>query len=348
MKLFLKLAVIGLSIGFMRPVFAGGILCEAEACTVTAEFTDAVVQQIVNIPQINHLTLNDVPNAALIQLPKLSDTITALEINSTSVINISYVNQLKNLKTLKLKNIASVSLARLDKLNDLAHLEIDNAKHATDFSFLSKLTQLETLTLSHIPPNVGKLPSLKPLQNLKKLVLNVVKLQDLSSLEELDNLKELQLLEVIAHDFSFIGQLTKLERLILGKAQFTDYSVLSKLSQLRTFQADEASGFTDLSLLPRENLSVLELQNHRKISHWSALKDLKNLTEVSVSYTNFSDLSTLSNANKLIMLNIDGCTVTHFDAIKKLPELAVISLSNTQGADEHLTGFLNPDINIIQ
>lgn len=278
--------------------------------------------------EINHIMAKDFsPLAELTQLEELYLTCP----ND----NITFLNQLKNLKILCLKG-------------DPENLEP-----------LANLTNLEGLLIySSIYSNIDELNNpyyvenykLSPLQNLKKLKTLILfsNVKDLTPLSELKELNALQICSKLISDISPIENLTDLKVLSLEHPRAQDWTINS-LSVFKNFCENPEipiispmDGFNeiykkedaiDLSYLNKlNNLTQLKIIKG-SISNLESISNLTNLELLELYSNNIDDIQPVANLTKLKDLRLDINNIKNIEALSNLIELEGLILRNNDIED---------------
>ena len=200
-----------------------------------------------------------------------------------------------NLQRLDLNRTSVSDISSLSGLVNLERLFLNNTQ-VSDISSLSGLTNLEKLLLSYT--QVSDISSLSALTNLKELSLYNTQVSDISSLSGLTNLQELYLYNTQVSDISSLSALTNLEWLFLYNTQVSDISSLSGLTNLEWLVLENTQVSDISSLSGLTNLEWLVLEN-TQVSDISSLSGLTNLQYLYLENTQVSDVSSLSDLTKL-------------------------------------------------
>lgn len=186
-----------------------------------------------------------------------------------------------------------------------------------------KTMNLNSSGITHIKP-------LAHLNNLSKLFLNNVKVEDFTPLNQLPTLTYLELATTHINDLVSLSSLTNLSVLNLMNIKAQDFSPLSHLSKLTILELG-STPFNDLtSLSPLTNLSALGLMD-TKIQEVTSLSLLTNLTMLDLGKTAISILKPLTSLSKLSYLGLNTKIVSkdEIETLKKThPNLAVEDNSN--------------------
>jgi Leucine-rich repeat (LRR) protein len=167
----------------------------------------------------------DVSAEEILLNPKLRNiqTLKLSECDRSVLVNVSTLANLESLN-LRLTNTSVVDVSGLSKLSNLKSLDLTNAK-LLDVSTLSELKSLESLDLSWT--NIDDVSALATLTNLKSLSLTWTNVVDVAGLQILTNLKSLDLSYTNVVDVSTLATLTSLKSLTLRGTK-VDVSGLKK------------------------------------------------------------------------------------------------------------------------
>ena len=226
-----------------------------------------------------------------------------LDLNVTSVSDISPLAQLTNLTRLKLSGISVSDISPLAQLSSLSQLFLYGRAieemSVNDISPLTQLTNLTELELFNIP--VMDISFLGQLTNLTKLAVGGNSLCDISPLTQLTSLTELELYSESEIDISSLAQLTNLTKLTLMGMSINDISPLAQLTRL-----------TVLSLVMTP------------VSDIRPLAQLSSLTELRLVGTLVSDISPLAQLTNLTMLILLETPVSDISPLAHLEYLKII------------------------
>jgi len=235
---------------------------------------------------------------------------------------------LKNFKRLRRLEITGSSLADLSFLEFhpfLTHLKIGNCQ-LCDTTILEKLQLLDHLEL--VSTNFYHLNFIDQLRNLTQL--------NLSGNERIA-------------DYSRLIRLHKLKKLRLGGAAVRNILFMDRLEYLDTLEL-ESTDIHNISVLKGLNgLGSLSLKNNKKISDFTPLMLLYNLTELDLRNNYIRDCSFLNELGDLRKLDISDNSIIDMSPIIALGNLKELNLSLNKGLKDitplmYLTGLTNLDI----
>lgn len=161
-----------------------------------------------------------------------------VEVEDCDKVDLSGINQIKNLENLKIDSDDGVQ--NIDALKDLKKLKFLNLK-GVDQKDVSTIGQLKELIYLELTGDFDNINSFKNLKNLEFLTLSSNNLEDISPISKLKNLEDLEIGECPK-----VADISTLDRNIISNL------VVSKnvsAKQLLDYQK-----FTDLALQEKENL----------------------------------------------------------------------------------------------
>lgn len=188
----------------------------------------------------------------------------------------------KNLDELHISEYTGSDSSVISSFTNLSFLELGRAENIKDFSFVSKFTKLKRLFLSE-----SYVSSLEPLKNL-------------TNLTELD----------ISGDFSDLTplkDLTKLRTLTLSSDNLSDLSPIKNLSVLNFIYLTACSL---KNIAPLSNLKILSWVSIgccNSIENYAPLKDLSNLTHLSVNSSAQNDANIAELKKSGLDIKFENC-----------------------------------------
>ena len=176
--------------------------------------------------------------------------------------------------------------------------------------------------------------------NVEKLYLDVEGLSELDSAAQLDKLKELT---IITDEYSgytdsavFAGlyQLTELEVLSIDSKDLRDIGFLENMTKLREFTVINAEILDVESILDRaDTLEKLTVWHTYKVTDYSPVFELTNLTQLAVELTDDSEVPSLSAFKNLKLFAVGHAYgVDNVVTAKGLEELVLVN--NYDGTEE--------------
>lgn len=169
--------------------------------------------------------------------------------------------------------------------------------------------------------------------NIEKLYLNVDSLEELDSAAQLEKLKELT---IITDEYSgytdsavFAGlyQLTELEVLYIDSQDLRDIGFLENMTKLREFTVINAEILDLEGILKRaDTLEKLTVWYTYKVTDYSPVFELTNLTQLAVQLTDDSEVPSLSEFKNLKLLAVGHAYgVDNVVTAKALEELVLVN-----------------------
>lgn len=228
----------------------------------------------------------------------------------------------------------------------VAHCATEEGVKIHDLTGIEYCINLESLSL--VNQRVTDISPVKNLTKLKKLDLrnNAEKgkvIEDISALKKLVNLEQLDLSQAKIKNVDFLKNLKKLKKLNLMSNKLTDISFLKEFVNL-TYLDLSYNRINDITPLNNlVNLEILKLscnptaiggETFEKIKDISSLKNLRNLSEFSISNHDIKDISVVKNFKNLSFLEINNNKIDDFSVIFNLPNL---SKAWVMGNKENLT-----------
>ncbi|RPI17218.1 MAG: GTP-binding protein [Ignavibacteriae bacterium] len=256
-----------------------------------------------------------------------------LDIKHSSLGNIIFLKELKNLTTLNLSGNRLTDISALKELKNLTSLDL-GGNRLTDVSALKELKNLTSLDLYYNGFTDASL--LKDLKSLTTLNLSNNILKNVSSLKELENLTSLNLSNNNITNVSSLRELKSLTSLDLSRNGLTNLSSLKELKNLTSLNLNGNRIKNTSFLKELKNLTSLDLSGNRLID-CSFLRDLKNLTSLSLSNNQFIDISSLRELKNLTYLDLSGNGLTNASSLIELKNLTSLNLNGNRIKD---TSFL--------
>ncbi len=206
----------------------------------------------------------------------------------------------RNLEKLHISEYTGSDVSVIAKFTNLNELELGRAENIKDVSFLSSFTQLKRLILP-----MSRVSSLEPLKNLTNLTELDISgdFSDLTPLNDLTNLTYLAARGDFS-DLTPLKDLTKLRTLTLSSDNLSDLSPIKNLSVLNFIYLTACSLKNIAPLSNLKTLSWVSIGCCNSIENYAPLKDLSNLTHLSVNSSAQNDAN-IAELNKKSGLKID-------------------------------------------
>lgn len=210
----------------------------------------------------------------------------------------------RDLKELHIRGYKGKSTSVLSKFKNLSELEIAFCDGIKDISFLKDFTKLKRLILFTLP--VSDLKPLSGLTNLEDLDIST----RASDLKPLSGLTKLRVLGVRGDfsDLSPLKNLTELRTLTLNSENLSDLKPIESLNKLDYIHifAWNLKNIAPLSKL--KALSWVTIACCKNIEDYSPLKDLSNLTHLSVNSSAQNDATITALKKSSLEIKFDECT----------------------------------------
>lgn len=209
----------------------------------------------------------------------------------------------KNLDELHISEYTGSDSSVISSFTNLSFLELGRAENIKDFSFVSKFTKLKRLFLSE--SYVSSLEPLKNLTNLTELDISG-DFSDLTPLHALTNLTRLGARGDFS-DLTPLKDLTKLRTLTLSSDNLSDLSPIKNLSVLNFIYLTACSL---KNIAPLSNLKILSWVSIgccNSIENYAPLKDLSNLTHLSVNSSAQNDANIAELKKSGLDIKFENC-----------------------------------------
>ena len=231
--------------------------------------------------------------SVLKQLTKLK----YLNLCNSNVANIDFLANLNALTELNIASCADIvnfqAISNLGKLKSLtmSWIRYNKDSKEIDLSFLECLTELEYLNIGHNKTENYEIIGFN--KELKTLIIDDNKLEDISFLEDLKNLKILSISSnVKIKDYRCISKLYKLEKLYISNNNLHDIKFISDLTNLNELYLSDNEEVIDGDLKLLQKLGNIKKINLKRTSFGkdtSILSKLKHLERVIVNRNQLSE-----------------------------------------------------------
>lgn len=188
--------------------------------------TNFDISKIIHFDFLQNITIEISGNIENFNLLKSFPELTSLAIISDEIDDLEFLKSLYNLKEFRLsqssKKTKNVDLFPVSHLKDLTLLSLSGYDKNL-MNIFNNLNKLETLHLKSIS-SVKSLDFISHIQTLKKIIIQLGGIYELSTLEKLKNVQYLQLWRINKlEDISFISNMTNL--------QFINLETLNKIEK---------------------------------------------------------------------------------------------------------------------
>ena len=279
---------------------------------------------------------NSITNESIKQIGKLNK-LENLWINSNNITDLSFIEQLPNLKTLHIQNNSIVDFSKLD---NRTFTELDVTNNSCVINVNSLVFDIPELIKSIKDNNskihseldfsdceirddkifiTGSKPEIKVLGGLLK--------DSRISFRVVDKAVTFNDAELIKRIEPQITYKNKTEE--NGKVTYTmGVEDLLKVENLDLSTPANGTKITDLTGIENfENLKVLYLRNNN-ISNLEKLSELRNLQSLDIRYNGLTTLNSLENVTSLRQLDASNNNLTGISGISKMENLEDLLLSN--------------------
>ena len=243
----------------------------------------------------------------------------------------------------ELKEIVHEFLKVISESGDLIYVTYDNEKFFVEegqltinrkeisdmenFKGFEKLVNLKKLSFSQCP--FKEIKGLKPLKNLKSLVISNSEITSTKGLEELTSLKEIKLNSNKINEIIGLVGLKNLDSLDLTSNQIVDIKGLESLTQLKSLNLsiNQISNIKGL-----ENLLHLEklYLGNNKIIEIKNIKSLKNLQHLVLTKNKITTITGLTNLVNLETLYLSDNIIEEITGLNKLENLKSLYISTNK------------------
>ena len=199
-----------------------------------------------------------------------------------------------------------------------------------EITFCKKTFSLSTTEIICSDREVSDLTPLKELKNLQRLYLKGTRVSDLTALIGIDGLQYINLRNTQVSFYEIENLKEALPCIEIEAPEITFCNETFSLLSTEIWCSEEVRDLTPLKDL--KNLTQLDL-GYTQVRDLTPLKDLKNLTHLDLSATSVRDLTPLKDLNNLTQLNLNGTPVHDFTPLKNLRNLTQLDLLGTQISD---------------
>ncbi len=242
-------------------------------------------------------------------------SIKELDLLSTDVKSLKYLDEFENLEILKADSV--VNIESVGNILGLRELYITNS-NVEDINFLSNLKKLKTLDLSN--NNISDITILGELTKLQYINLKSNNISDISSLKNLD-LKEIYLKSNPIEEYSIIDKvLENAYKTDVYIAYFNDENLNNAI--LENLKINNAY----ISINKLNKLKRLDLSN-KDIKNIGGIENLKSLIELDLSFNDIEDISYLKELKNLKILRLNNNNISNISFLAYIKNINLLDLS---------------------
>lgn len=278
------------------------------------------------------LDLSDTRIEALPSMPNL----TALFLSNTEIIDISILENNRNLQRLRIDHTNIEDFSPLSGVDSLTYLRIGNGEKPISDELTRIIAQNRSLSeLMLWGSEISSISWLANLSNLKVFALSGPSLNQqeaASILSQMTMLQELGLEHNGLNDISFLVSLPGLGGLTLTSQQIDDITPLAYLPNLRSLSFND-NHVSDLSAISNLKELIYLIAENNQIESLKPLSKLTKLQYLNLSGNQIVDISTLKNLKQLSTVMLSSNLITDLSPLSKL-SLSVAEFFDNPIADE--------------
>lgn len=260
------------------------------------------ISQLANFKDLKDLNIGVTKSVTSLEPLKGLTNLKNVEVWGSKFSDLSPLSE-KNLDELHISEYTGSDSSVISSFTNLSFLELGRAENIKDFSFVSKFTKLKRLFLSE--SYVSSLEPLKNLTNLTELDISG-DFSDLTPLHALTNLTRLGARGDFS-DLTPLKDLTKLRTLTLSSDNLSDLSPIKNLSVLNFIYLTACSLKNIAPLSNLKTLSWVSIGCCSSIENYAPLKDLSNLTHLSVNSSAQNDANIAGLKNSGLDIKFENC-----------------------------------------
>lgn len=259
-------------------------------------------------------------------LSKLSNSLTILKVDNTSVNDFSSLESCKALSQIEANN---TGLTTLSSIKNAAVTDLYvNDNRISDISQVSSFKALNNFEADN--NCISDISALADHPALYSLSLNNNKINDVAALSTDTHLGRLELNNNNISSIHALSECRDLKYLCINKNNLSSFDGLQTVLELKVLRASDnkitdISGLTNSTILEEINL------NNNNVSNISYLsKSAKTLKKLYINNNNVNDIAALQGTEKLEYLSFDNNTVTTLDSLKNSNSLLAVSAENNK------------------
>ena len=282
-----------------------------EKLTIEGSAADGM-ESFRKLTHLTHLTLKDciVSSGDL----KIIAGLPALKNLTLTECNLSNIESLSAATKLTALDLSSNAIRDLSPLTFLPALESLNLSHnaLTSLNAISSLSGLKVLDISY--NSLESVAPLSALTQLQELYINNNAVATLTGIDSLTNLTVLNASFNALADITQVGSLTKLETLDISSNQLTDISCLAPLKALQFFYFSR-NQVTALPAWEADSALVTIDGSYNALKTIAGLAGFAKLNHVLMDYNNIKAVDALATCYNLIKVSVMGNPVKDVSAL---------------------------------
>ncbi len=207
------------------------------------------------------------------------------------------------------KKEQKIDFAQVEDIESIKELILHNCV-VTNFSYITAAKDLKAIALVDCNITCEDLSCLKELGKLKKIALNVMKLDNIRCLAQIASLRELSLRKMEGIDYEELGQFDKLQKLSIKETEICSFDFIKKMKKLTVLEIDNVpvSNLNFLYDLPK----LKEFNMPYKVEDEKALECIGNMKSLQRFQYPVADISIYQNCPKIISIGIDSSRPQNF------------------------------------
>ncbi len=248
-------------------------------------------QDLLKTHQLKTLMVLHMYRKGFANLPECVYGLQHLHISKCSIPDISFLQNLTELKSVSLKYIASsdIDVSCLQPLVKLESLTLEYFNSIKNVSFLQTLVNLRTLKLISVKKPIN-MNFIRKLVHIETLSLKFLEVQTHEAITCLPNLRNVEILHVLNGDLIRFPPLSTIQSLLYSGRYYT-YQHLQTLAHLEHLEYKVDPDCCYISWIRHlTNLKSLKIDKggYHRITDISFLQYLTRLQSLSLSFTNIS------------------------------------------------------------
>ena len=211
------------------------------------------------------------------------------------------------------KKEQSIDFSQVEDIESIKELILHNCT-VSNFSCITAAKELKSIALVDCNITSEDLGCLKEMEKLKKISLNVMRLDSILCLAEISSLRELSLRSIEGINYDDIGCLGKLQSLSLEETTVPSFDFMKKLKNLKELEFDE---------VPIGNLNFLydlpklkEFTMFYRAEDETALNCIPKMKYLQSFQYPVADMGIYKECPKIKSIGIDSARVQSFDELE--------------------------------
>ncbi len=210
------------------------------------------------------------------------------------------------------KKEQEIDFAQIEDIESIKELILHNCVVA-NFSYITSAKDLKSIALVDCNITSEDLSCLKGLGKLKKIALNVMRLDNISCLTQIASLQELSLRKIEGIDYEELGQFDKLQSLSIKETKIVSFDFIKKMKKLTVLEVDKVpvSNLNFLYDLPK----LKEFNMPYRVEDEKALECIEHMKSLQRFQYPVADISIYRNCPKIKSIGIDSSQSQNFDVL---------------------------------